>query len=73
MIARAEARVGRDAELAQATNDMLRSDIQRARQIIAEKGLRGLFDALDRGELLPGVLVSLGLAGAYQGKPSESD
>jgi hypothetical protein len=52
---------------------MLRSDIQRARQLIAEKGLRGLFDALDRGELLPAVLLPLGLAGAYQGKPSNSD
>jgi hypothetical protein len=52
---------------------MLRSDIQRARQLIAEKGLRGLFDALDGGELLPAVLLPLGLAGAYQGKPSNSD
>jgi hypothetical protein len=51
---------------------MLRSDIQRARQLIAEKGLRGLFDALDGGEL-SAVLLPLGLAGAYQGKPSESD
>jgi hypothetical protein len=47
-----------------------REDIQRAREIIATSGLRGLFGALARRELLPAVLTPLGLAHLYGDVPA---
>ena len=47
----------------------VRKDAQRAREIIAERGFRGLIEAVQRKEVLPSVLASLGLAGAYEAGP----
>ena len=58
----AAARFARDAEFGQKSGEVPRPDIQRARDIVAREGLRGLRPALNRGELLPSVLGPLGLA-----------
>ena len=58
----AAVRRARDAEMA-TTMGGVRDDLQRARQIVAERGLRGLIEALARKEVLPSVLAPLGLAG----------
>ena len=48
-------RLDRDFEYARKTKQPDRQDIQRARQIIAERGFSGLFEALKRGVALPAV------------------
>ena len=55
-----------DEEMAQKGYGEAREDIQRARRIIGEKGFKGLFDALDKGVALPGLvglMASYGLLG----------
>jgi hypothetical protein len=54
-------RLERDAEFERSMGGT-RQDIQRAREIIARSGLRGLFAALERKEFLPALLPPLGLA-----------
>lgn len=44
-----------DEEMARQGYGVAREDIQRARRIIGEKGFKGLFDALDKGVVLPGI------------------
>jgi hypothetical protein len=53
----------RDADWAQRTGQPIREDVQRARQIIGEEGLSGLFAARDRGEKLPGLIIPTLTAG----------
>jgi hypothetical protein len=62
---KARDRFERDLEWSNQMRDRLRSDLQHARAIIAEKGPTELFAALDRGQLLPAVLSPLGLAAYY--------
>jgi hypothetical protein len=45
----------RDAEMMASTDQPIRQDLQLARQIIAESGFTGLFDALKRGVALPAL------------------
>ena len=51
--ARVKAKYDQDAKFAEENNLPLREDIQLARKIISEQGLRGLFDALKNGAVLP--------------------
>ena len=44
---------------AQRTGDVIRSDVQNARKILADGGLQGLKDALASGALLPAAIVSV--------------
>ena len=53
----------RDVDWSQRTGQPIREDVQRARQIIGEEGLSGLFAARDRGEKLPGLLIPTLTAG----------
>ena len=67
----AAARRARDVEYGPSSGGV-RKDAQRAREIIAERGFRGLIEAVQRKEILPSVLASLGLVGAYEaGSPGE--
>lgn len=59
-----------DEEMAQKGYGEAREDIQRARRIIGEKGFKGLFDALDKGVVLPGLA---GLMASYGLLDSETD
>jgi hypothetical protein len=65
------AQLARDTELGTMMGGP-RADVARAKQIMAESGYKGLFEALAKGEVLPSVLIPLGLAGTYEaGSPRE--
>ena len=53
------ARMERDAELAAQTGQPIQAHLQRARQIIAESGFTGLFEALKRAAALPAAFAPL--------------
>lgn len=58
-----------DEEMASKGYGEAREDIQRARRIIGESGIKGLFDALDRGVVLPGLaglMATYGLTDAEE-------
>lgn len=55
------ARFERDAEYAERLGTATRDDIQRARQIVAERGFKGLFDAARQGVALP--ILAIGVLG----------
>ncbi len=55
-------RFARDIEFAERLGTVPRADIQRARQIVATSGLRGLFEALEQGVALP--ILAVGALGA---------
>jgi hypothetical protein len=57
--------LARDAELGQMMGGP-RADVARAKEILAKSGYKGLFEALANRELLPSVLVPLGLVGTYE-------
>ena len=59
------AQLARDTELGTMVGGP-RADVARAKQIMAESGYKGLFEALAKGEVLPSVLIPLGLAGTYE-------
>lgn len=48
-----------DEKFAKANNLPVREDLQTARRIIAESGLKGLFRALDQGAALPAIALGL--------------
>lgn len=52
-------KIDRDAKMAAREKLPIREDLQTARRIIAESGLKGLFRALDQGVALPAVALSL--------------
>jgi hypothetical protein len=52
-------RMQRDMEAAAQGGGIAREDVQRARSIIATKGFRGLFAALDAGVALPAALLPI--------------
>lgn len=56
------ARFERDAEYAERIGAATRDDIQRARQIVGERGLKGLFDAARQGVALP--ILAVGVLGS---------
>lgn len=66
------ARFERDAEYAERLGSVAREDIQRARQIVAESGLKGLFEAARRGVVLPVLALGV-LGGASAMTPTEPD
>jgi hypothetical protein len=55
--------IARDADYAAQGFGQTREDAQRARQIMSDEGLAGLFAARDRGEKLPGLLIPTLTAG----------
>lgn len=57
-----------DEEMASKGYGEAREDIQRARRIIGEKGFKGLFDALDRGVVLPGLAGLMATYGLTDGE-----
>ena len=59
------------AALAAEGNLPLRQDVLNARRIISEGGFRGLFEAMQRGELLPAVAIPLLGLGAFLGSQQE--
>jgi hypothetical protein len=61
-------RFTRDADYAQQLGTATREDIQRARQIIAERGLKGLFEAARQGAVLPVLAIGI-LGGAAATAP----
>lgn len=56
---KAAAQIDRDIEFAGKHNMPIREDLQTARRIIAESGLKGLFRALDQGVALPAIALGL--------------
>ena len=64
LIRKAESNMLRDSEWAERTGMPIREDIQRARQILMDGGLKALRQALDSGVVLPaaaGMIVAPGL------------
>lgn len=70
------AKAARDEAWAAETGMPIREDIQRARQIVGDEGLSGLFAARKRGTPLPGIILpllgtaGLGAAGAGSRPPA---
>lgn len=59
-------RFERDAEYAERIGAATRDDIQRARKIVSERGLKGLFDAARQGVALP--VLAIGVLGTAAGR-----
>jgi hypothetical protein len=59
----AHGKAERDVDWAARTGQPIREDVQRARQIVGDEGLTGLFAARDRGEKLPSIIIPTLTAG----------
>ncbi len=59
----ARGKAERDVDWSQRTGQPIREDVQRARQIVGDEGLSGLFAARDRGVPLPSIIIPTLTAG----------
>jgi hypothetical protein len=73
--AAALAHLERDTEIAARTNQPVRADLQRAREIIAKEGFSGLWTALERGVAIPAVVLAplMALGAREPGESGQSD